>query len=175
MEARDLFEILVREHAQMLSVFISASVRDGATVDDIWQESMLVAWNRLPDFDRNRPFGPWLRGIAAKVILSRKRADARWILLDSESQLDRLESKFIGLQRLQGDTFDEKLDALRECLKHLEKGQQECLELRYRHDLKPTELSKRLGLALENVKKRLFRAKRQLLSCLERKTGEAIS
>jgi len=37
---------------------------DQTAADDIWQETMLVAWRRFDDDDTTRPFGAWLRGIA---------------------------------------------------------------------------------------------------------------
>ena len=36
-EAKDVFEILMREHADMLLAFLRASVRDPHTVEDIFQ------------------------------------------------------------------------------------------------------------------------------------------
>ena len=30
---------------------------------------MLTAWRRLGDYDHTRPFGPWLRGIATRLVL----------------------------------------------------------------------------------------------------------
>ena len=48
----------------MLTVFLRSRVNDEAAVDDLFQETMLVAWKRLDECDLSRPFGPWLRGIA---------------------------------------------------------------------------------------------------------------
>jgi len=47
----------------MLTVFLRSRVNDEAAVDDLFQETMLVAWKRLDDCDLSRPFGPWLRGL----------------------------------------------------------------------------------------------------------------
>ena len=55
------FEILVRENSRMLTVFLSTRIREQAVIDDLFQETMLVAWKRLPDYDLDRPFVPWLR------------------------------------------------------------------------------------------------------------------
>lgn len=66
--ARDLFEVLIRENGDALLVSIRANAgREHA--DDIFQDTVLVAWRRLPDYDRTRPFGPWLRGIARMIAL----------------------------------------------------------------------------------------------------------
>ena len=48
------FEILVRENSRMLTVFLSTRIREQAVIDDLFQETMLVAWKRLPDYDLDR-------------------------------------------------------------------------------------------------------------------------
>ena len=56
----------------MLTVFLRSRVNDEAAVDDLFQETMLVAWKRLDDCDLSRPFGPWLRGIAHRLVMAPK-------------------------------------------------------------------------------------------------------
>ena len=103
----------------MLTAFVEASVADPGAVDDIWQETMLTAWQRWDDYDRSRPFGAWLRGIAKKNILAwSRRRKAASLSVDSQS-LDYLDGMFARVNRLEGDTFAEKLDALRACIQEL--------------------------------------------------------
>ena len=40
-DAQKLFEILVRENSDMLAAYLRAAVRDAATADDIFQETLL--------------------------------------------------------------------------------------------------------------------------------------
>ncbi len=56
MDGKQWFEILVREHSRMLMTFIRASAHP-SIAEDVWQETMLIAWKRIEDFDRTRPFG----------------------------------------------------------------------------------------------------------------------
>ena len=60
-DAKKLFETLVREHADMLTVYLRAALGDVPEVDDLFQETMIVAWRRLDDFDQTRSFAAWLR------------------------------------------------------------------------------------------------------------------
>ncbi len=60
------FEILMRENSRMLLSYLNCVVQDVASVDDLFQETMVVAWRRLGDCDLSVPFGPWLRGIATR-------------------------------------------------------------------------------------------------------------
>src|SRR5829696_5097870 len=113
MDAKALFEILVREHAPMLTVYLRSVVRDRGRADDLFQESMLVAWRNLERFDRTRPFGPWLRGIAAKLVLAeRRQAVSGWLLCDAEV-LEHIDHRLELVESQRGDTLDEKLHGLR--------------------------------------------------------------
>ncbi len=94
MEARELFEILMREQSQSLLAYIRSAVRDPGLVDDIWQETMIVAWRRLDDFDRSRPFGPWLRGIAARTVLAKLRNQRQFMQVEDMQELEYLSSRF---------------------------------------------------------------------------------
>lgn len=167
--SKDLFEILVREHADMLSVYLRCAVRDPALVDDLFQETLLTAWKILPRFDRTRPFGPWLRGIAAKLVLAQRRKQAKSMMTLDEQMLEHLESRHAAFARLPGDLLDDKLDSLRGCLQALASPYREAVELRYREELSNERLAERLAISAEALKKRLQRGRAKLLACLERK------
>jgi len=72
-----LFEILVREHADMLASFLRSAVADAAAVDDLFQETFLVVWKNLDRYDRGRPFAPWVRGIASRLVMAERRRSYR--------------------------------------------------------------------------------------------------
>lgn len=170
---RDLFEILVREHAGTLRVFLRTAVRDSATADDLFQETLLVAWRNLERFDRARPFGPWLRGIAAKLVMANRRKAARGAMLCEPHLLEQLDRRCEELERQPGDTLDEKLEGLRECLRNLPEPYRETVRLRYHEGLKGESLAERMTISLENAKKRLQRGREKLLDCLKRKLAIA--
>jgi RNA polymerase sigma factor (sigma-70 family) len=168
-QSKDLFEILVRENSRMLTTYLRAAGCDEALLDDVWQETMIVAWRKLDEFDRSKPFGPWLRGIAARTLMASRRTASRFVLTDDVEALEYLNERLERVNSLNGDTLDEKLDALRDCVSKLTTSDRECIEMRFRDDLMPAAISERVGIALETIKKRLFRAKQQLQTCLERK------
>ena len=171
MDPTTLFEILVREHAQMLTVYLRSLVRDAALADDLFQETMLTAWRKLDQFDRTRPFGPWLRGIAAKLALAARRKSANRMLLCDEQILEVIDERLEQVTCRPGDTFDEKLDDLRECLGRLPEPYHEAIRLRYHEESSLPDIATRLAITGETLKKRLQRGRAQLLDCLQRKLG----
>ena len=169
MDAKEVFEILVREHADMLITFIRAVVRDDDLAEDLFQETMLVAWRRLDQYDRDRPFAPWLRGIARRLILAEFRQNGRRFYTCHATVLNRLDALTAAVERQPGDQWHEKLSALEECLAGLPEPFRLAVELRYERELGQAQMAKQLQLSVAGVKKRLQRARERLFSCIERK------
>jgi RNA polymerase sigma-70 factor (ECF subfamily) len=173
MEGRQVFEILVRENADMLSAYLRSVVRDPAVADDLFQETMLTAWRKLDEFDRARPFGPWLRGIAAKLVLAQRRKAAAGVIFCDELTLEQIDRRLQRLSAAKGDTWEEKLEGLRSCVEQLPEPYREAVRLRYGEGLSPAGVVERLRISWEAQKKRLQRARALLLECLERKLALA--
>jgi RNA polymerase sigma-70 factor (ECF subfamily) len=171
-DSKDLFEILIRENAAMLRVYLRSAVRDWTAAEDLFQETVLTAWQTLNRFDRTRPFGPWLRGIAAKNVLAYYRRRPNALQLCNEVMLEELDRKMTALHHQSGDTFDEKLVCLRKCLEELPEMLRIAIHQRYVLLLSRQEMAERLSVTDEAVKKRLQRARTQLLDCILGKLAE---
>jgi RNA polymerase sigma-70 factor len=169
MDDRNIFAILVRENADMLTAYLRSVVRDPATVDDLFQETMLIAWRKLDEYDRNRPFGAWLRGIAARLVLAERRKRAAGPVFCDEFTLNVLSEELARVSRQKGDTLDDKLECLRHCLEALPEPYRETVRLRYREELSPSAVMERLRISWDAQKKRLQRARSLLLECLQKK------
>lgn len=172
-----LFEILVKENADSLMAFLRAAVADQSAVDDLFQETMLVAWRKIGDYDRTRPFGAWLRGIAKLLVLAHYRAVANQMLVVGEPVLDLLDNKMAHVDRQTGDTFDEKIIALRDCIGRLSELYHRSIDLHYQQHRTTEWIAEHLATTRDAVQKRLQRARQQLADCLQRKgvlpAGEA--
>lgn len=164
-----LFEILVRENADSLSAFLRAGVNNQAAADDLFQETMLIAWRKIGEYDRTRPFGAWLRGIAKHLVFAYYRQAEREIPFSSERVLDCIDRQMIQIDRQPGDTFDEKIAALKECTARLEPPYQESIELHYRQGRTIEWIAQHMATTREAVQKRLQRARLQIAECLKRK------
>ena len=164
-----LFEILMRENADSLTAFLRASLDDAAAADDLFQDTMLTAWRRLNDYDRNRPFGAWLRGIAKRLLIAHYRKAAREMPAPIERVLDHLDQRLAQVNRQPGDTFDEKISALRDCVDKLSHSYREPIDWHYRERKTTAWIADHLATTKDAIQKRLQRARLQLAECLERK------
>lgn len=168
---KKLFEALVREHAEMLVVYIRAALGNTPDVDDILQETMVVAWRRLDDFDQTRPFGGWIRGIAKNLLLAHRRQQSTRPY--DSLILDQLDSRLGQLAARSGDTWEEKLEVLRTCVQALPDHDQRVIQLRYFQQLAIRQVSELLESNEGVVKKRLQRAREKILDCIEQKLTRA--
>jgi RNA polymerase sigma-70 factor (ECF subfamily) len=173
MDAKSLFEILIRENSDMLVAYIRAGVRDEHAVDDLYQETVFTAWKRLDTYDRGRPIGPWLRGIAGKLMLAYYRKTKRAAQPLDNNAIEWLNDRFAAIHSMSGDTFHEKLAALRECIDALPDTYQQPITMRFAEKRALKEIGAMLDLAKDTLKKRLSRGKARLAECLERKLGLA--
>jgi RNA polymerase sigma-70 factor, ECF subfamily len=74
------FHVLYRQQASyVLRTLRRLGVRP-AEVDDLAQEVFTVVFRRLADYDPSRPIGPWLFGIAYRIVSVHHRARSRRIV-----------------------------------------------------------------------------------------------
>jgi RNA polymerase sigma-70 factor (ECF subfamily) len=166
-DAKVLFEALAREHADMLTAFLRAALGNGSDADDLFQETMIVAWRRLDEFDQTRPFAPWLRGIAKKLVLGHRRKGASRPC--TAAILDQIDSRLGQLQARPGDTWQDKLDLLHACVEALPSHYRQAVGLRYFEEKSIQQVSHSLKRSIANVKKRLQRARALVSECIDRK------
>jgi RNA polymerase sigma-70 factor (ECF subfamily) len=170
---REVFEILVQDHADMLAAYLRSLVRRSDLVDDLFQETMLVAWRRLGDYDRQRPFGPWLRGIAQRIVLAQRRSRRRDFLVCEPAVLEAIDLRMRRFESPLAGSFSERLRRLQECLERLPERLRESVSLAYGRRMLLREIATALSATEEAVKKRVQRARVLLAECLQTGGGAA--
>ncbi|MSR69068.1 MAG: RNA polymerase sigma factor [Phycisphaerales bacterium] len=165
--AHEVFELLARDHADHLMVFLRAVVYDRSLVDDVFQETMMVAWRRLADFDKSRSFGAWLRGIGSRVAMD-MAGRRRMAIVDPTilSEIEQHSARFDGDHAL---SFHNRMAAVDDCLAKLPDMYAEVIRMVYRTDVPIRAVAKTLENNEESIKKRLQRARTLLGECLQRK------
>lgn len=152
----------------VVSAFVTSVVRDFKDRDDVLQEIAVAAIDSIDTYDSEKPFIPWVMGIARNQVGLYLRQRKRNRLTFDDETMHSLAIAFseVGLKERQ------KLDALSECLRLLEGRARELCHLRYRDDLKPAGIAKKIGMAPNAVAKALQRIRDQLRDCIGRKLAE---
>lgn len=173
LDSKNVFETLVREHISSVRAFLLSSVRNAAQAEDLVQEAFLTAWSNLARYDRTLPFGPWVRGIACRLLWNHRRKLGRSrVTFLEDDDLQALEGQFTRFGRVVGDTLVDKVDALRSGMQRLTDLQRQVIDLHYEHNLPCAEIATRLGIGSESVKKHLQRGRAALLREMDRRLEE---
>jgi RNA polymerase sigma-70 factor (ECF subfamily) len=70
---------LYAEHAPFLARVLVRLVGDGPHVDDLLQETFVVAWRKRAQFDGRAAVRTWLYAIAGRLAMRHRRGAARWL------------------------------------------------------------------------------------------------
>ena len=167
----------VAEQHFLLEAFVASLThgRGGAElVDELVQQTIAVAWSRFDAYDGSRPFGPWLRGIAALTVQAKFRQESSRTRIREGAEFEadfvaRLEGRFASLEPDRAVERSELSASLRACVDSLRSEFAEIVSLYYWREMDSAHAAAVLGVHIETVRKRLQRARAQIASCLESK------
>jgi len=171
-EKRQQFAAFVREHQAALRSFLRVIGVKGEAVDDLAQETFLVAFKELERFDDDRDFGKWLRGIARNLTRNerRKSANRSRILHGELTEHLIAEAEVHPPEKWQDDHL---LRSLRDCVEQLPEKSRKLIAGRYTHEWKSALLADEFSMSAAAVRLTLMRIRRQLKLCIETRASNA--
>jgi RNA polymerase sigma-70 factor (ECF subfamily) len=158
----DAVEKLVRAYwpdAQRIAVGVTGDV---GAAEDVAQESMLAAVRSLGDFDRRRPFRPWLHRIVVNRSLDWLRARNRRAEVELDSAFEHASTNGAGPPG--NKAISDELTAL---LLTLEPRDRAVVVLRHLLDLNSREVAEILDMPEGTVRSSLSRSLQRLRDRLE--------
>jgi len=172
---RSDLERLIRAHQGAIYRYLRYLGAQPALAEDLVQETFLATLKPTlhqpvaPDDPR---WAAWLRGIARNRFLAdRRRSTIQEMLLD-DPILEKAEAAWAE-SLADETTWDQRLEALRECLKRLGPRQREAIDLRYAKPTGRGEMASRLDLTEDGVKTVLRRIRASLAQCIQERIGAA--
>ncbi len=169
------FGRLIRKHQAGVRAFVCSLGACFDYVDDIAQESFLIAWKKRDSFDTSRDFGNWVRGIARNVVLRKRVKDER-----GAHVVNMKLSEILAEQSEEEDVRDPEttlalVQALDDCVDQLPPKTGALLRERYENNATASQLAERLGTTGDAVRQAFVRLRRRLRECIQERVGEAIS
>ena len=133
--------------------------------EDQAQEAFLRAYRRLETFQIERPFGPWIRRVAANLCLNVLKASGPVKLpLDEERDLPGERTWTDPEIRRQQS---ERSQAVHGALQTLPPHYRAVIELRHYQELSYKEIGQTLNWTLNEVRTNLYRARQAMAELLE--------
>lgn len=152
------FETLFAQHYWSVRNFAVRRVPE-ALVEDVVAETFIVAWRRLDDI-YGEP-GPWLFGVARRVIANQLRGQRRW-----EALVDRLQATTVRLFDDEPGTGQQRADLVA-ALGTLSERDREALLLVAWEGLDAKGAAQVLGCSVAAFRVRLHRARRRVARALQ--------
>lgn len=161
-----LFSAFIRQHQARLRAYIRGLGVKAEAVDDLAQESFLLAYKELDRFDQQLDFGHWLFGIARNLVRNELRKQQRQQRIMDESLSHFLISEFESSYEPSDQAGDE-LEALRACVALLPEKSQRLLSQKYQEEHSSDKLAGIFMMSATAVRLALMRLRKKLRSCME--------
>ncbi len=159
---------LFESHYRRIYRYTLSLVHDATEADDLAQETFLRANDRLDSLRDPAALTTWLYRIATNVCLDRLRQRAHGTPVESENDLDDLDTADPDAPSLQQMVERKEMSAcVQGCVEGLSDSYRAVILLHDFHGMTGPEIAEVLGVSLATVKIRLHRARRRLQAQLE--------
>lgn len=154
------FGELVRSHQASVFNVCYRLMGERGEAEDLAQEAFLRAYQRLHLYDPGRPFGPWVRRIAANLCFNHLQA-GRLARLPFDDELERVETAGLPSPEISYE-HRESAQAIWQAIHALPAHYRAVIELRHFQQMSYEEISNELDITPGMVKTHLFRARKLL-------------
>jgi RNA polymerase sigma-70 factor (ECF subfamily) len=156
----EAFGELVQRYQQAVFNVCFRMLEGRRDAEDLTQESFLRAYRKLKTFDAERPFGPWIRRLAANLCLNHleKRRVTRMPLDDERDQA--IESALPDPEKHHIRVESQR--RVRAAIMELPPEYRAVIELRHYQAMNYAEIAKTLNIPVSDVKSYLYRARKRL-------------
>lgn len=155
---------LITKHQSALYAYILSIHPNRAAAEDILQETNLVLWKRMDDLNEGASFQAWAFRIAyfqtMRYLKTRKRQS--WLVFDDDMTAEIAEE---AEEKQSG--FEDKRQALRQCLSKLKRGDVTMLRLRYEENASLKDIGRQLDRTEGALKQVYLRIRRSLKQCIQ--------
>lgn len=169
-EATERFVQLITQNQNRLFGYVYSLLGDANVAHDVVQETNLVLWRKMDQYDDSRPFVPWALGIARFQVLSHIRDRQRDRILLDDNLAETLSVEAIE----HADHVEAYREALRDCMTVLAPKSRQIIDGRYFRKLPIAEIASQLGQSVGAVKVALLRTRRRLGECIEQSIQQGL-
>jgi len=161
----DAFRELYQQHLGYVKAVGRAILRKN-DLDDMCQDTFLLAFTRLHSFEGNSQFRTWITRIATNRCLAilrkeRQNGESNHIRMDPETNDDLLDGCIFASEDKNLEGVQARLD-MDKLLHGLKPMQRLVLEMAYVEDMPAQEIAEVLGTTLACVKNSIHHAKRRV-------------
>lgn len=157
----DAFEAFYKEYRAKLRGFILGIVSNEEAVDEVFDDVMMVVWNKIGDFEGRSKLSTWVFSIAYRRALKER---SKWVEVEYTEEVARPEIVEAEAEReLDAGRMKDRIKA---ALQKLPPDQGSVVRLAYFEGLTYRNISAVMDCPEDTVKTRMFHARRKLKAAL---------
>lgn len=167
-QARDRteeFVSLLGQSQRFLYAYLMSLIHNREIVEEVMQETNLVLWREFENFETGTNFPAWSCRVAFNQVRAWRKKQQRSRLQFSDEFLQAVSDEL----ETHADGFDERLDALSNCISELPDHHQELIRCRYMQEESIEQIAANTQRSTDAVYRMLSRIRNSLRTCVSAK------
>lgn len=163
---KESYRFIIRKYGSIIRAYLASHLNDPSTVDDLAQDVFISAFEKLSEFDMNRNFNAWLKGIARNKLYMHLRETYREINKCQDMRLriyHDVANDMISASECKGT----RIKKLQDCLEKLPGKTRDIVKCRYSKGEKVRSIANRYDTTVSAISSLLYRGKNMLESCID--------
>ena len=162
------FDILVEKYEKSVHALAWRKIGDFHHAEEITQDTFLRAYQKLSTLKNPSQFPRWLYVIANRLCLNwlrkQKRHEKQLQSLEDTPMEEVAESAYerYVLEQRETEATEHRFEIVKKLLDKLPEGERTVMTLHYLSEMTTREISKFLGVSVEAIRLRLYRARKRL-------------
>ncbi|KAA5538699.1 sigma-70 family RNA polymerase sigma factor [Roseiconus nitratireducens] len=165
-ESQSEFAMLYIQNQGRVYGYIATLIPNRSDAEDILQRTSMVMWQKWDQYDPDRGFVSWARGIALNEIRNFLRRSERKNVHLSEAVVDML------AEQIETSTDPIRAEAFEQCFSKLERKQRSLLEQCYLESMGVKVVADALGTTRDAIYMRLHRIRKSLINCMNHQLSD---
>lgn len=162
------YKKVVVEYGPGIRAFFASHLDSTSQVEDLSQEVFITAFEKLSDFDMEKDFGKWLKGIARKKLLMHFRS-----LYTEDEAMNNLRQIIVtrmgaGSSLWKKYGFKDLVSRLKACMNRLPDKTRKIVIQKYIQNDRIAVIAEKFHMSVTAVSVALFRSRKMLKSCIRR-------
>lgn len=160
----DFLKLFVR-HQQEIYAYVITLLPNVHDADDLFQEGMVVMWQKFEQFVPGTNFAAWgVRIMQYEILDYRRRMSRSKQVFVDDSLFELLQDHMQGIQ----DELPARIEALRTCQGLLDDRSKRILKMRYERNVPVVEIASYLKVSRRHIYHLLGRITDMLLRCMRK-------
>lgn len=160
----ECFMNLLAANYYRINAFVLSLVPNDADAADVMQETIVLMWKKFESFTLGTDFVAWAVTVAKYQVYNFRKTKQRSTVQLSDEALEIIAAQS---KQVIGES-DERIHALKECIKKLDHHDKQFIKLRYTEGVTTKMLASRIGKSIHAVYRNGARINGLLLRCIQR-------